>query len=245
AWKNNLSMDPTQSASYQWAACIMEPWDGLSLFTFSNGFYCGANLNCNNLQPCFYPRLLPFGYTLEKLDLLMRPMVSDGKEALESIFMLLECYVGPEGNLLAVDESLAGRLALPSSILTIQEFRALQDLHTFKPLGHHVLLISLLKSKVAWLVNPSKPVFDCLPYLSSKCGPSCNLSACCHWCCASSPHQKLRISPSAFCWAMVPHLAKKAILKLRREVLIKVDLTKLDLINNFCYPTNNGILKVM
>jgi glutamate synthase (NADH) len=48
-------MNPNKTAFYHWAACQMEPWDGPALFTFSDGRYCGANLDRNGLRPCrFY-----------------------------------------------------------------------------------------------------------------------------------------------------------------------------------------------
>jgi glutamate synthase (NADH) len=55
AWQDNPLMNPDKKAFYQWAACQMEPWDGPALFTFSDGRYCGANLDRNGLRPCrFY-----------------------------------------------------------------------------------------------------------------------------------------------------------------------------------------------
>jgi glutamate synthase (NADPH/NADH) len=54
AWQDNVSMDPAKAAFYEWAACMMEPWDGPALFTFSDGRYCGANLDRNGLRPCRY-----------------------------------------------------------------------------------------------------------------------------------------------------------------------------------------------
>ena len=54
AWEDNAAMDPEKAAFYQWAACVMEPWDGPALFTFSDGRYCGANLDRNGLRPCRY-----------------------------------------------------------------------------------------------------------------------------------------------------------------------------------------------
>jgi glutamate synthase (NADH) len=55
AWQDNQLMNPDKKAFYQWAACQMEPWDGPALFTFSDGRYCGANLDRNGLRPCrFY-----------------------------------------------------------------------------------------------------------------------------------------------------------------------------------------------
>lgn len=54
AWQGNTAMDPAKSAFYEWAACMMEPWDGPALFTFADGRYCGANLDRNGLRPCRY-----------------------------------------------------------------------------------------------------------------------------------------------------------------------------------------------
>lgn len=54
AWQGNADMDPAKAAFYEWAACMMEPWDGPALFTFSDGRYCGANLDRNGLRPCRY-----------------------------------------------------------------------------------------------------------------------------------------------------------------------------------------------
>lgn len=54
AWQDNNHMEPEKVAFYQWAACLMEPWDGPALFTFADGRYCGANLDRNGLRPCRY-----------------------------------------------------------------------------------------------------------------------------------------------------------------------------------------------
>ena len=54
AWQGNRAMDPAKQAFYEWAACMMEAWDGPALFTFSDGRYCGANLDRNGLRPCRY-----------------------------------------------------------------------------------------------------------------------------------------------------------------------------------------------
>ncbi|EGS23166.1 glutamate synthase-like protein [Thermochaetoides thermophila DSM 1495] len=51
----------------------------------------------------------------------------------ESIVMSLECYVGPQGNLLEMDPSQCGRLHLPSPILSIEEFNALKNMSTIYP----------------------------------------------------------------------------------------------------------------
>ncbi|KAL2845453.1 hypothetical protein BJY01DRAFT_214283 [Aspergillus pseudoustus] len=267
AWQDNPAMDPSKAAFYEWAACQMEPWDGPALFTFSDGRYCGANLDRNGLRPCrFYvtdddriicasevgaveidqerviqkgrlqpgkmllvdtvagriiddselkytvshrqdftawldkelvklpavtdklveqnvdirhtldnttvqndPRLKAFGYSFEQVTLLLGPMGADSKEALgsmgndaplaciakqprllyeyfrqlfaqvtnppidpirEAVVMSLECYVGPQGNLLAMDPSQCRRLLLPSPILSIPEFNALKNINS-------------------------------------------------------------------------------------------------------------------
>ncbi|EPQ58378.1 NADPH-dependent glutamate synthase [Gloeophyllum trabeum ATCC 11539] len=54
AWQGNQNMEPEKRAFYNWAACLQEPWDGPALFTFSDGRYCGANLDRNGLRPCRY-----------------------------------------------------------------------------------------------------------------------------------------------------------------------------------------------
>ncbi|EGN96049.1 hypothetical protein SERLA73DRAFT_93995 [Serpula lacrymans var. lacrymans S7.3] len=52
AWQGNEHMEAEKKAFYNWAACLQEPWDGPALFTFSDGRYCGANLDRNGLRPC-------------------------------------------------------------------------------------------------------------------------------------------------------------------------------------------------
>ncbi|KAI9209677.1 uncharacterized protein BJ171DRAFT_436843 [Polychytrium aggregatum] len=54
AWQNQPNMEPEKRAFYEWAACLMEPWDGPALFTFSDGRYVGACLDRNGLRPCRY-----------------------------------------------------------------------------------------------------------------------------------------------------------------------------------------------
>lgn len=270
AWQGNRAMDPAKQAFYEWAACMMEPWDGPALFTFADGRYCGANLDRNGLRPCRYyvtdddrivcasevgtihidpetivqkgrlqpgrmllvdtvagrivddaelketvanrvdfrswvdrqlmtlpsicsqlnesgaslehkitdtqlqedPRLRAFGYSLEQVSLLLGPMAADSKEALgsmgndaplavlaqqprlmyeyfrqlfaqvtnppidpirEAIVMSLEAYVGPQGNLLEMDETQCHRLLLPSPVLSIEEFNGIMNISILQP----------------------------------------------------------------------------------------------------------------
>lgn len=270
AWQDNPAMDPEKAAFYEWAACLMEPWDGPALFTFADGRYCGANLDRNGLRPCRYyvtdddriicasevgailldpervvqkgrlqpgkmllvdtvagrivddaelkhsvasrqdfrawlqnqlltlpsileqlqghgtvlthtlndlplqldPMLKAFGYSFEQVSLLLGPMAADSKEALgsmgndaplaclahqprllyeyfrqlfaqvtnppidpirEAIVMSLECCVGPQGNVLEMDSSQCHRLLLPSPVLSIKEFNALNNITSLYP----------------------------------------------------------------------------------------------------------------
>ncbi|KAF1990650.1 glutamate synthase [Aulographum hederae CBS 113979] len=270
AWQGNHAMDKAKQSFYEWAACMMEPWDGPALFTFADGRYCGANLDRNGLRPCRYyvtdddrivcasevgtilidperivqkgrlqpgrmllvdtvagrivddkelkekvsyrhdfrswiekelismpgiyqqmtqkgtdltfklgetrlqedPRLRAFGYSLEQISLILGPMAADSKEALgsmgndaplavlsqspqllygyfrqlfaqvtnppidpirEAVVMSLESYVGPQGNLLEMDQSQCHRLLLPSPMLSLEEFTALSNIQSIYP----------------------------------------------------------------------------------------------------------------
>ena len=48
----------------------------------------------------------------------------------ESIVMSLECYIGPQGNILEVKESQCHRLMLPSPVLSLESFNALKNLQS-------------------------------------------------------------------------------------------------------------------
>ncbi|KFH64181.1 glutamate synthase [NADPH] [Podila verticillata NRRL 6337] len=268
AWQSNGNIEPEKKAWYEWAACLMEPYDGPALMTFSDGRFCGASLDRNGLRPCrFYkttdglmicasevgtmniaperilekgrlqpgkmllvdtlegrvvddrelklsiasrqnfrkwvdeqmlsmddivakapkfdimstiddltltqdPRLLAFKLTIEQLNLLLLPMTTDGKEALgsmgndaplaclatepqlifdyfrqlfaqvtnppidpirEEIVMSLECYVGPEGNILEMDQSQCHKLRLPTPVVSLTEMEAIKNLEQTRP----------------------------------------------------------------------------------------------------------------
>nr|XP_014291761.1 glutamate synthase [NADH], amyloplastic isoform X1 [Halyomorpha halys] len=51
AWQNDATMPKDKRDFYQWAACVMEPWDGPALLTFTDGRYIGAILDRNGLRP--------------------------------------------------------------------------------------------------------------------------------------------------------------------------------------------------
>lgn len=273
AWQNDKHIDMRKKAFYEWAACLMEPWDGPALFTFADDRYCGANLDRNGLRPCRYyvtdddriicasevgvidvepekvlqkgrlqpgrmllvdtkegrivddrelkssvasrfdfkswvtanmitlddlfaklagrdvdlsdkalaaskgnsvqtdPRLIAFGYTHEQMNTILAPM-AEAKEALgsmgndvalaciseqpkllyeyfrqlfaqvtnppidpirEEIVMSLDCYVGPQGNLLEMKPDQCNRLLLKSPIISSKELIAIRNMEKVYP----------------------------------------------------------------------------------------------------------------
>jgi len=131
-----------------------------------------ADLAPSNEPHGFYPdtllpRMQAFGYTVETINTLLKPMATDGKEALgsmgndaalaclsdqarltydyfkqlfaqvtnppidsirEEVIMSLECYIGPEGNLLETTEGQCHRLLMPQPILTNEQLAALKHM---------------------------------------------------------------------------------------------------------------------
>lgn len=51
AWQNDKTMPQGKRDFYQWSACVMEPWDGPALISFTDGRYIGAILDRNGLRP--------------------------------------------------------------------------------------------------------------------------------------------------------------------------------------------------
>ncbi|XP_035213365.1 putative glutamate synthase [NADPH] isoform X2 [Stegodyphus dumicola] len=54
AWQKDELMLTEKKYLYQWSSCVMEPWDGPALVTFSDGRYIGAILDRNGLRPSRY-----------------------------------------------------------------------------------------------------------------------------------------------------------------------------------------------
>ncbi|GIY04138.1 glutamate synthase, partial [Caerostris extrusa] len=54
AWQNDPLMHPDKKAFYRWSGCVMEPWDGPALLTFTDGNLIGAILDRNGLRPSRY-----------------------------------------------------------------------------------------------------------------------------------------------------------------------------------------------
>ncbi|WP_123304871.1 glutamate synthase large subunit [Bogoriella caseilytica] len=54
AWENNDQLDPDLRAFYEYAATIIEPWDGPAALCFTDGTQIGAVLDRNGLRPGRY-----------------------------------------------------------------------------------------------------------------------------------------------------------------------------------------------
>ena len=417
AWQDNAAMDPEKAAFYEWAACLMEPWDGPALFTFADGRYCGANLDRNGLRPCRYyvtdddrivcasevgtiaidpekivqkgrlqpgkmllvdtvagrivddaelkhnvssrqdfrswlqkelielpkvyqqldeqrvdlsfklndtnvqadPMLKAFGYSFEQVSLLLGPMAADSKEALgsmgndaplaclaqqprllyeyfrqlfaqvtnppidpirEAIVMSLECYVGPQGNVLEMNSSQCHRLMLPSPVLAVEEFNALKQITTLyrdwtvKTIditfpkndgiqGYMDALDRICDSVTEGIENSDKILILSDRNTNAERVPVSALLAT-----GMVHHHMVRNkwrSQAALIVetaearevhhmsvllgygvdAICPYLAMECILKMNREGLIRKKLSDEQIIENYKYSCDGGILKVM
>ncbi|MET0302800.1 MAG: glutamate synthase large subunit, partial [Microbacteriaceae bacterium] len=54
AWENQVDMDPTRRAFYEFHSMLMEPWDGPAALVFTDGSLVGATLDRNGLRPGRY-----------------------------------------------------------------------------------------------------------------------------------------------------------------------------------------------
>ncbi|GAA6020313.1 hypothetical protein JCM10207_003222 [Rhodosporidiobolus poonsookiae] len=416
-WENNPHMEKEKVAFYEWAATLMEPWDGPALFTFSDGRYCGANLDRNGLRPCRWittsddlmicasevgtiaiepekvtrkgrlqpgrmllvdtlegkivddkelklamakrqpfanwvagqllklpdimakaqasgalpaleldektvatdPRLLAAGYSAEQLELLLRPLVNEGKEALgsmgndaplacmataarpvydyfrqlfaqvtnppidpirEAIVMSLQSYVGNVPNLLEQNAAQCNRLMLPSPVLSIDEINALKRLNVSAPAWtSRTIDITFAKddgvdgyeaalNRVC--AEASEAVADGVRILvlSDRAVGVDRVAISSAIATGGVHHHLVRMKERGKIALLVetaearevhhvcvlvgygadgvcPYLCFEAMLKLRREGLLKGDLTEQQVIENYKAATNNGILKVM
>ncbi len=51
AWENQVDVDPTRRAFYEFHSMLMEPWDGPAALVFTDGTLVGATLDRNGLRP--------------------------------------------------------------------------------------------------------------------------------------------------------------------------------------------------
>lgn len=54
AWQNDQLMSKAKKDFYKFHSCVMEPWDGPALVSFTDGRYIGATLDRNGLRPGRY-----------------------------------------------------------------------------------------------------------------------------------------------------------------------------------------------
>lgn len=89
------------------------------------------------------PRLL-YEYFRQLFAQVTNPPIDPIREA---VVMSLECYVGPQGNLLEIDPSQCHRLLVPSPVLSLQEFNALSRIQEYhNDWTVHVIDITFPKS---------------------------------------------------------------------------------------------------
>ncbi|MDR1572771.1 MAG: glutamate synthase large subunit [Clostridiales Family XIII bacterium] len=53
-WQGRDDMDPERRAFYEYAGCLLEPWDGPAAIAFTDGRVAGAMLDRNGLRPARY-----------------------------------------------------------------------------------------------------------------------------------------------------------------------------------------------
>ncbi|BGP12115.1 glutamate synthase [NADH] [Rhodosporidiobolus nylandii] len=414
---NDPEMSAEKKALYSYYSCLMEPWDGPALFTFSDGRYCGANLDRNGLRPCRWiqtsddliicasevgtihvepekvtrkgrlmpgrmllvdfaagkivddkdlkataarrqpfakwvsdhllrlpdvhakeiakgavkpleldgssvatdPRLLAAGYSLEQFDLLLRPLVNDGKETLgsmgndaplacvtsaprliydyfrqlfaqvtnppidpirEAIVMSLESVVGAGPNILEQNAQQCQRLLLPSPVLSIEEGETLKHLSTSGYANWTSRTIDITFDKAEGVAGYERCVDRVCAEANAATAEGVRIIILSDR--AVGPHRVAISSAVAVggvhhhlvrekqrgkvvlvaetadarevhhvcvlvgygADAVVPYLVLEAMLKLRREGLLKGDMTEKQVVENYKAATANGILKV-
>lgn len=419
AWQNDTNIDSKKKAFYEWAACLMEPWDGPALFTFADDRYCGANLDRNGLRPCRYyvtnddriicasevgvidvnpelvlqkgrlqpgrmllvdthegrivddrelknkvatrfdfkswvsaniitlddlchklssrdipldhqihtdsaisvqtdPRLLAFGYSHEQMLNILSPM-AEGKEALgsmgndaalacvseqpkllyeyfrqlfaqvtnppidpirEEIVMSLECYVGPQGNLLEMKPDQCNRLLLKSPVLTSREMHHIRNMQKVYPswtvstiditfsrddgiLGYINKISDICHDASQAIANDTKIIILSDRATAADRVPISGLiatGAVHHHLVRQKQRTKVAILLEtaearevhhACCLVgygadgINPYLAIETLCRMKRENLLKKEMSEEEIVKNYKYAVDAGILKVM
>ncbi|XMA10732.1 hypothetical protein WAI453_003523 [Rhynchosporium graminicola] len=222
------------------------------------------------------PRLL-YEYFRQLFAQVTNPPIDPIREA---IVMSLQCYVGPQGNLLEMDSTQCGRLLLPTPVLSIPEFNALKNINKLNK-AWTVKLIDLTFPKsegvegyikhldyicdeaTAAINNKDRIIILTDRATSADRVPVSALLA------SGMVHHHLVNNKWRSLAALVvetaearevhhmcvlvgygvdainPYLAMECIIKLNREGLIRKKLTDDELIRNYKYSADGGILKVM
>ncbi|ESZ92058.1 glutamate synthase [Sclerotinia borealis F-4128] len=222
------------------------------------------------------PRLL-YEYFRQLFAQVTNPPIDPIREA---IVMSLECYVGPQGNLLGMESSQCGRLLLPTPILSIPEFNALKNINKFYPKwtskvidltfprsegveGYLKHLDYICEQATAAIENK-----DPIIILSDRATSADRISVSTLLASGMVHHHLVNNKWRSHAALVVetaearevhhmcvlvgygvdavnPYLAMECIIKLNREGLIRKKLSDEQLVRNYKYSADGGILKVM
>ncbi|XP_055950740.1 uncharacterized protein LOC129984806 isoform X1 [Argiope bruennichi] len=148
AWQDDDLMHPDKRAFYRWSGCVMEPWDGPALLTFTDGSLIGAILDRNGLRPSRYyltrDNHMIMASEVGVLDLEAQNIAQKGR--LRPGRMLL---VDTEKQTFIKDEELKLQIARQRPLEKwLNEMFTLEDLHTAGfAAGHHSAHPKLDQSK--------------------------------------------------------------------------------------------------
>ncbi|KAI9872570.1 MAG: glutamate synthase [NADH], partial [Pleopsidium flavum] len=222
------------------------------------------------------PRLL-YEYFRQLFAQVTNPPIDPIREA---IVMSLECYVGPQGNLLEMDPSQCHRLLLPSPVLSIEDFNALRNI-TILYADWRVKTIDITFSKregIQGYLDALDRICDAATegiengqkvlVLSDRATSAERVPVSALLATGLVHHHMVRNkwrSQAALVVetaearevhhmcvllgygadAICPYLAMECILKMNREKLIRKKLSDEQVIQNYKYSCDGGILKVM
>ncbi|KAK6596797.1 glutamate synthase [Botrytis cinerea] len=222
------------------------------------------------------PRLL-YEYFRQLFAQVTNPPIDPIREA---IVMSLDCYVGPQGNLLGMESSQCGRLLLPTPILSIPEFNALKNINKFYPKWtSKVIDLTFPRSEgvegylkhLDYICDEATAAIDnkdSIIILSDRATSADRVSVSTLLASGMVHHHLVNNKWRSHVALVVetaearevhhmcvlvgygvdavnPYLAMECIIKLNREGLIRKKLSDDQLIRNYKYSADGGILKVM
>ena len=222
------------------------------------------------------PRLL-YEYFRQLFAQVTNPPIDPIREA---IVMSLECYVGPQGNLLEMNASQCHRLLLPSPILSLEDYNALMNITkvyhgwTVKVIditfpkeegieGYMNALDRICEATTAGIENENRVLV-----LSDRATSEARVPVSALLATGMAHHHLVRNKWRSQAAVIVetaearevhhmcvlvgygadgicPYLALECILKMNREKLIRKKLTDEQIVQNYKYSCDGGILKVM
>jgi glutamate synthase (NADPH) large chain len=174
------------------------------------------------------PRLL-YDYFKQMFAQVTNPAIDSIRE---EVIMSLECYIGPEGNLLETSEQQAHRLRVPHPILTDEETAAIKSLHGYRGWTSRVIDVTWPKSEgTAGLV----------PALDRICADAERAIADGHSLIVLSDRacsaDRVPVSALLACGAVHHHLVSK---ELRTRIGIVLETGEAREVHHFCLLTGYG-----